>query len=176
MIIVAVSSFFTLPYVTLMPVFADDVLGVGPEGLGFLMAAVGGGAVVGALAVATVRQGKQDRWLAWGSIIAPFFLILFTLSRSYPLSLGLIFLVAAGNIVRQALSNSLLQIKSDEAYHGRVMSVFNLMFVGMSRMGALGAGALAEFVGAQLAVGLGALVSLGYGIYVFVKMPHSKEF
>lgn len=175
MVIVAISSFFTLPYVTLMPVFAEEVLDVGAEGLGFLMAAVGAGAVVGALAVANVRAEQQARWLAWGSVLAPAFLILFTMSHSFQANLALIFLVAAANIVRQALSNSLLQIGCEEAYHGRVMSVFNLLFVGMSRAGALGAGAVAEFIGAPLSVGLGAVISLIWGGYVFWRMPHTER-
>ncbi|MEW5986336.1 MAG: MFS transporter [Chloroflexota bacterium] len=175
MSIVAISSFFTLPYVALMPVFADDVLGVGAQGLGYLTAAVGIGAAVGALGVANIRMETQERWLAWGGLAASVLLIGFCLSRSYFASLVLIFLVAAGNIVRQALSNSLLQLRSDEAYHGRVMSVFNLLFVGMTRLGALAAGALAEYLGAPLAVGLGAAVSLVWGVYIAWRMPHRER-
>lgn len=172
--IVAMASFFTLPYVALMPVFANDVLRVGPEGLGYLTAAIGLGAVVGALGVANLTNGSQERWLAWGGLAASTLLVLFCLSRSYPLSLILIFLVSGGNIVRQSLSNSLLQLRSAEAYHGRVMSLFNLLFVGMSRLGALVAGAAAEYLGAPLSVGLGAAVSLVWSVYILWRMPHWK--
>jgi MFS family permease len=172
MAIVAVSSFLTLPYIALMPVFARDVLGAGPEGLGFLMTGVGVGALAGALAVATIEEGRRGKWLSWGNIMGPIFVFLFCLSRSFPLSLALVLVVGASNAVRQTLANSLIQIISPTEYHGRVMSVFNLLFNGMSRMGALGVGAVAEFAGAPGALGLGAIVSLIFGSIVIWRMPY----
>jgi MFS family permease len=172
MAIVAVSSFLTLPYIALMPVFARDVLGAGPEGLGFLMTGVGVGALAGALAVATIEEGRRGKWLSWGNIMGPIFVFLFCLSRSFPLSLALVLVVGASNAVRQTLANSLIQIISPTEYHGRVMSVFNLLFNGMSRMGALGVGAVAEFAGAPGALGLGAIVSVIFGSIVIWRMPY----
>ena len=170
--IVAVSSFFTLPYIALMPVFARDVLQMGPEGLGFLMTGVGIGAISGAIGVASIQAGRRGKWLILGNIMGPAFLILFCLSWSFPLSLALIVLVGASNAVRQTLANSLIQIIASEDYHGRVMSVFNLLFNGMSRIGALGVGAVAEVTGAPWAVGLGAAVSLVWGLMVIWRMPY----
>jgi hypothetical protein len=155
-----------------MPVFARDVLGAGPEGLGFLMTGVGVGALAGALAVATIEEGRRGKWLSWGNIMGPIFVFLFCLSRSFPLSLALVLVVGASNAVRQTLANSLIQIISPTEYHGRVMSVFNLLFNGMSRMGALGVGAVAEFAGAPGALGLGAIVSVIFGSIVIWRMPY----
>jgi MFS family permease len=172
MAIVAVSSFFALPYMTLMPVFARDVLHAGPQGLGFLMTAVGLGAISGALWVANIEAGRRGKWLTLGNVMGPMFLILFCLSRSLPLSLGLVVLVGASNALRQTLANSLIQIIASEQYHGRVMSVFNLLFNGMSRIGALGVGALAEATGAPWAVGIGAGISVVFGLAVIWRMPY----
>jgi MFS family permease len=172
MSIVAISSFLTLPYVTLMPIFARDVLLSGPEGLGFLMTAVGAGAIVGALGVASIEAGRRGRWLALGNVTGPLFLALFCVSRSFPLSLALVAMVGASNAVRQTLANSLIQVLSREDYHGRVMSIFNLNFNGSSRIGALGVGSLAEVIGAPLAVGLAALLGLGWAVIVLLRMPY----
>lgn len=172
MAMVAVSSFFTLPYIALMPVFARDVLQAGPEGLGFLMTGVGIGAIGGALAVANIQAGRRGKWLTLGNVMGPAFLVLFCLSRSFPLSVAVIVLVGASNAVRQTLANSSIQIIASEEYHGRVMSIFNLLFNGMSRVGALGVGGLAEVVGAAWAVGLGAVVSLIWGLIVIRRMPY----
>jgi MFS family permease len=172
MVIVALSSFFTLPYIALMPVFARDVLQVGPEGLGFLMTGVGIGAISGALGVASIQTGRRGKWLTWGNVIGPAFLVLFCLSRSFPLSLVLIVLVGASNAVRQTLANSLIQIIASEEYHGRVMSVFNLLFNGMSRVGALGVGAVAEVTGVTWAIGIGAAISAILGLIVIWRMPY----
>jgi MFS family permease len=171
MAIVAVSSFFTLPYMALMPVFARDVLKVGPEGLGFLMTAVGIGAIGGAIGVASIRAGRRGMWLALGNVMGPALLMLFCLSWSFPMSLALVALVGASNAIRQTLANSLIQLIALEEYHGRVMSLYNLLFNGMSRVGALGIGGLAQFAGAPWAVGLGAAVSLVWGLLVIWRMP-----
>jgi MFS-type transporter involved in bile tolerance (Atg22 family) len=172
MAIVALSSFFTLPYIALMPVFARDVLQAGPEGLGFLMTGVGIGAISGALGVASIQIGRRGKWLTLGNVMGPAFLVLFCLSCSFPLSLALIVLVGASNAVRQTLANSLIQIITPEEYHGRVMSVFNLLFNGMSRIGALGVGAIAEASSAPWAVGVGAATSLALGLIVIWRMPY----
>jgi MFS family permease len=172
MAIVALSSFFTLPYIALMPVFARDVLQTGPEGLGFLMTGVGIGAISGALGVASIQIGRRGKWLTLGNVMGPAFLVLFCLSCSFPLSLALIVLVGASNAVRQTLANSLIQIITPEEYHGRVMSVFNLLFNGMSRIGALGVGAIAEASSAPWAVGVGAATSLALGLIVIWRMPY----
>lgn len=175
MAIVAVSSFFTLPYIALMPVFARDVLQAGPEGFGFLMTGVGIGAITGALGVANIEAGRRGKWLTWGNVMGPVFLFLFCLSRSFPTSMALVVLVGGSNAVRQTLANSLIQIISSEEYHGRVMSVFNLLFNGMSRIGALGVGAMAEVTSAPWALGLGAIVSFVWGLVVIWRMPYVQR-
>ena len=175
LVIVAVSSFFTLPYIALMPAFARDVLEGGPKGLGFLMTAVGIGAIGGALLVANIRVGRRGKWLMLGNIIGPAFLIIFCLSQSFVQSLFVVALVGISNAVRQILANSLLQLSASEEYHGRVMSVFNLLFNGMSRAGALGVGAVAEFTGAPLALGASAIISLVFGVVIVRGMPEVAQ-
>jgi MFS family permease len=171
MIIVALSSFFILPYIALMPAFARDVLETGPEGLGFLMTAVGSGAIGGALLVANLQTGRRGKWLMLGNIVGPGLLILFCLSQSLTLSLILVALIGASNAVRQTLANSLIQLTASEEYHGRVMSIFNLFFNGMSRAGALGVGTVAEVTGTPLALGVSAVISLILGLVILRAMP-----
>jgi MFS family permease len=175
MIIVALSSFLTLPYITLMPVFAGSVLQAGPEGLGFLMTSVGVGAIIGALLVANVRAGHRGKWLTVANVVAPMFLLFFCLSQSFLFSIALVLLVGGGNAVRQTLANSLIQLSTSGVYHGRVMSVFNLVFNGMSRVGALVVGGVAEVTGAPLAVGAGAVVSALVGVAIIWLMPEVRQ-
>jgi len=186
LVIVALSSFLILPYIALMPAFAD-VLELGPEKYGFLMTGVGIGAIGGALFVAGIQSGNRGRWLTWSNIMGPLFLVLFCLVPSlplilsrwlpeiqiplFPVSLVLIVFVGASNAVRQTLANSLIQITTAEEYHGRVMSVFNLLFNGMSRMGALVLGGVAEFSGAPWAVGGAAAASVLVGVAMIWRMP-----
>jgi MFS family permease len=175
MLLVAVSSFFALPYITLLPAFAEEVLAVGPQGLGWLTTMAGVGAVAGALFVANVSARRRGWWLIAGNLLGPIFLVFFSLSGSFALSLALLVLVGAGNAVRNTLANSLLQLNADGDYQGRVMSVYNLLFNGMSRVGALGIGGLAQFVGVPLAVGMGAVISVIWGLLVIWRMPHVQR-
>jgi MFS family permease len=172
MTVVAVSSFFTMSYVALTTVFAQDVLRAGSSGLGFLMMAVGVGAMIGALFVANIQVGHRGKWLTVGNVLGPAVLVLFCFSRLLPLSSILIAVVAASSSVRQTLANSLIQIATPEAYQGRVMSIFNLLFAGMGRVGVLVVGGVAEIVGIAWAVGLGAAVSLIWGLIVIWRMPY----
>ncbi len=170
MSIVAISSFFTMSFVALMPVFAGDVLHVGPQGLGWLMAGVGIGAISGTLTVANIQPGRRGKWLTWGSILGPVFLVVFSLSRSFAASLVFVALAGASSAVRNTLANGLIQIECSEEYHGRVMSVFNLLFSGMSQLGALAAGAVAEVTGAPWAIGLSAAVGMAWALIVLWRM------
>ncbi|OGO68430.1 MAG: hypothetical protein A2Z49_08400 [Chloroflexi bacterium RBG_19FT_COMBO_56_12] len=175
LVIVVISSFFILPYLALMPVFARDVLKTGPEGLGFLMTAVGIGAIGGALVVASLRSGSRGKWLAWGNIFGPVFLVLFCFSHSFWISLALVFLVGFGNALRQTLANSLIQVITEEEYRGRVMSIFYLLYNGTSQVGALGFGALADWTSAPIAVGLGSGISVILGLLVAIGMPEVRR-
>ena len=171
LLIVAISSFLTLPYIALMPVFASNILNTGPEGLGLLLTMVGVGAIGGALIVANFKTKHRGMWLTISNIISPLFLILFCFSQTYLISMALVFAVGASNAIRQTLANSFIQLNVNERYHGRVMSVFNLMFSGMSRTGALTIGAIAEIISAPYAISAGAFISFIISIVIYRKMP-----
>ena len=175
MFIVALASFLTLPYIALMPVFAKDILQVGAQGLGFLLTAVGFGAILGAFGVATLEEGHRGLWLAIANVVGPILLILFCLSNSFYLSLLLVVLVGASNATRQTLANSLIQLNAADEYHGRVMSIFNLLFNGMSRAGALGIGAMAEFASAAWAMGSSAIISAIIGLILLIRLPAIRK-
>jgi len=170
MIIIALASLLTLPYIALMPVFAKDVLHAGPEVLGFLLTGSGIGAIVGALGAASLPAGHRGKWLVWSNVVGPLLLAAFCLSRSTPASLAIIVLVGAGNAVRQTLASSLVQILAQEQYRGRVMSLFYLLSNGMQQAGALGMGAVAEWTSVPLTVGVGALSSVVLGILILWRM------
>jgi MFS-type transporter involved in bile tolerance (Atg22 family) len=144
---------------------------VGEVGLGFLMGALGVGAIIGAFVIAGIHSGRRGMWLTWGDILGSVFLVLFSLTTSYYWALGLIVFVGAFNTIRQALSNSLIQINAPDEFQGRVMSVFNLLFNGMSRVGALMVGGLGEVIGVPLALGICAVLSLVWSGFVVLRMP-----
>jgi predicted MFS family arabinose efflux permease len=159
-VLTAIISIFGFPYLVLMPVFARDVLRVGAAGYGLLSAAVGIGAVAGALTVAVLsaRIQKGRTLVAAGTLFGTL-LVVFALSRSFAVALGVLVLVGAAMIVNNALTNTLLQTHVPDHLRGRVMGFYSFMFVGMAPLGAFQAGVVAERFGAPVAVGVGGLMS-----------------
>jgi MFS family permease len=159
--LIAGMSVTALPYVMLLPVFARDVLKVGAPGLGSMLSATGTGALVAGMALAAGRvRIPRGRLIIGAAISFAVVLMGFALSPSYPLSLVLLSLAGFTMILNNASVNALLQSKVPDHLRGRVMSVYVFMFVGMTPLGALQAGALAKWIGAPhaLAVGAGALL------------------
>lgn len=173
--IVSLASFLTIPYITFMPVFARDILNAGVDGLGFLLTGVGVGAILGALIVAYLHAGRRGNWLTVSNVFGPLFLVLFCLTKSFQFGLVLVLLVGASNAIRTTLANSLIQLNTSDEYQGRVMSIFNLLFNGMSRVGALVIGGLAEFSSAPWALGASAAISMVIGVIVHIRMSNVRR-
>lgn len=166
--IVAVFSIFGMPYAMLMPVFARDILAVGPRGLGFLMTANGVGALVGALGLAAFSRTKgRGRLVMVAGIAFSLGLAAFSLSRSFILSLALLPLVGWSMVSQTATINTLLQTTVPDGLRGRVMSLFTFVFMGMMPFGSLLGGSLAQRFGAPAALRAGAAVCLGTVVLIF---------
>lgn len=159
-VLTATLSVFGFPFLVMMPVFARDVLHVRTAGYGALTAAVGGGAMLGALAIAvnTRRIVHRGRLMIIGGTSFGLLVALFAQSRSFALSLMLLALAGCAMIVNNALTNTMLQTHVPDHLRGRVMGFYSFVFVGMSPLGAFQAGAFAERFGAPVAVGIGGLI------------------
>jgi MFS family permease len=153
-------SVFGFPFLVLMPVIARDVLHAGAAGYGALTAAVGVGALLGALSIA-VWSGRipKGRTLVAGGTSFGLALALFASSRSFPLSMALVALAGCAMILNNALTNTLLQTLVPDALRGRVMGFYSFVFVGLAPLGALQAGLLAEHFGAPWAVATGGVIT-----------------
>jgi MFS family permease len=163
-------SLMGVPYITLMPVFAREILGGGPQTMGTLMAAVGVGAVTGALLLAS-RRGASGlgRLIVKAAAVFGIGLFGFAWSESYVLSLAILVAVGGGMMMQMATSNTILQTVTDEDKRGRVMSFYTMAFMGMGPFGALLAGTLAEHLGAPVTVALGGL-SVMIGAVLFAAL------
>jgi MFS family permease len=176
LLLLGVVSITGMPYTVLMPVFADRVLHGGPRSLGLLMAAAGCGALAGALLLAS-RRGIHGLGL-WVAVAAAGFgasLILFSLSRSLWLSIGLLVPAGFTMIVQMASSNTLVQSMVPDKLRGRVMSVYSVMFLGMTPFGSLLAGALAQRLGAPTTVALGGAVCMVAAGLFGRRLPSIRE-
>lgn len=154
--LVATVSLLGVPFTILLPVFATDILRGGPRTLGFLMAATGAGALLGALFLAT-----RPTVVGLGRVIvscASLFggaLALFAISRSLTLSLLLLATAGFGMMALMAASNTVLQTIVDDDKRGRVMSFYTMAFTGTAPIGSLVLGAAAASIGAPAAIAAG---------------------
>ena len=169
MAIVTVYAVFGVPYLTLMPVVARDLLHLGAGGYGVLLACVGVGGVSGALMLASVGDRiSRRRLLIWASQGYASLLILFSLVRVPWLASSLLLAIGFTMIVNNALSNTLLQHLVPDELRGRLMAAYSLVVVGLSQvLGSFTAGAVAHAVGADWAIGGGGAIMLLYSIWAF---------
>jgi len=159
LLVLAVFSLFAMNRLTLIPLFAEQVLHVGAAGFGFLMGSLGLGAVTGALMVATFERsadGSRQFWVAvaWGVA-----LVLFSFSRTFWLSALLLFAAGFCQISFLAVANSRIQTATPDALRGRVMALYAQALMGVGPIGSAQAGALATWLGAPWAMAIGAVVA-----------------
>jgi MFS transporter, DHA1 family, staphyloferrin A biosynthesis exporter len=174
-ILALVPMLLGMPYMTLLPVFADTVLDIGNEGYGILVACTGVGAMVGALTIAAL-SGMRHRGKVMLVVMVLFGVMLLLFSRSsYPLlSFVLLLGVGAGQTTFMALNNTLLQSLSSDEMRGRVMSIFFLNR-GMLPLGTLGAGISTELIGVQWTVTIMASALVILGVVMFFRSPEIRE-
>ncbi len=172
LILLGLVSLVGMPYVVLMPIFADQILHGGARGLGILMGATGVGALLGALTLA-FREGVKGlgRWVAWCCAGFGASLAVFALSHNFWISVILLLPVGYTMMLQMACSNTLIQVMVPDALRGRVMAVYSMMFMGMAPIGALLGGVLAEHLGAQRTVAIGGLASVLGAIWFRSQLP-----
>jgi MFS family permease len=172
LLMIGLVSFAGMPYAVLMPIFAASILHGGPKGLGLLMASAGFGSLCGALFLAsrsTIRG--LGRIVAASALMFGVALVLFALSRVFWLSAALLLVVGMAMITQAASTNTLIQSMVPDRLRGRVMAVYAMMLMGMSPIGALVEGALAERIGAPYTVVIGGCICIAGAIVFNVRLP-----
>ena len=166
---------FGLPYMFLMPVFADEVLGQSELGYGLLMAMAGVGALVASLAIASLGDFRQKgKLLLASALVFGITLALFGISHSFPLSLAILVGVGAGGTGYMALNNTLLQSNVPLRILGRVMSIWMITFALMP-MGTLPIGAVAQALGPTIAVAGGAVIIVLFTLGMIIFVPFLRR-
>jgi MFS family permease len=169
LLLMAVVSTFVINYNVFVPTFAKINLGRGASGYGFLMTAMGIGSLVAALALA-VRSGKGPGRvrLFGGAAGACAAILVCGFQRNYILSCVLLGIVGFCTISFSASTNATIQLASDNEHRGRVMSVYSLVFGGVTPIGALWAGAVSEATSPAVCMSIaGAIGLVAAGVAIF---------
>ena len=167
-------SICIVTYHRFLPVFAKEVLNVGPDGLGLLMAAPGVGGVASLILLAVAGERWNRAVLLWiMTTMTPVFLMLFCASPMLWLSVVLLALVGAGQVSFRTTSRVIIQIEAPRELLGRVMSVFN-MDQGMRSVGSVVMGAFAAIFGVSIGIALTAALSLIVTTTLFYRLRATK--
>jgi MFS family permease len=176
LLLMAAVSIIGLPYPSLLPIFAKDILHGGAHTLGFLMGATGVGALCGAIYLASRRNViGLDRVLSLAAGLLGIGLIFFALSRVFWLSAGMMFFIGLGMMTQVASTNTLLQTIVDDDKRGRVISLFILSFMGMVPLGTLIAGSIASAIGAPLTLAINGAVCIVACLIFIIQLPKWRK-
>ena len=172
LLLFAIVSLMGWPFTVLMPIFAGNILHGGPHTLGFLMGAVGIGALVSAISLALRKSVLGlGRMIPIATASLGVGLILFGMSRILWLSLLLMLVCGFGMMQQMAASNTIIQTIVEDSKRGRVMSFYAMAFVGMAPFGSLLAGGLAHAIGAPRTVMLSGVCCVAGAAWFLTQMP-----
>lgn len=170
------STFFS-SVSALFPIFAKDILHVGPQGLGLLYAAPSIGAVVAGFVMAHMGTlSKQGKILLVSIVFFAIGSIIFGLSKSFILSLLALLIVGAGDSVSSIIRNTVRQLATPNFMRGRMTSINMIFFMGGPQLGEFQSGFLAAFLGAPLAVAIGGVGTLAVVGIMALSVPILRRY
>ncbi|HTQ74466.1 MAG TPA: MFS transporter [Burkholderiales bacterium] len=160
-------GFFSAPWQSLMPIFAAETFSGGSRTFGFLIGAVGMGAVMGTFVLAARKSVRGlGRVISATTVTAGGALIGFSLSQTLWLSLVFLAVFGAGLVVTAASINTVLQTLADEDKRARIISMYVTCFLGFAPVGNFTAGALAESIGVHhTLLACGAIVATAGSVF-----------
>lgn len=161
----------------LLPIFAKDILMVGPQGLGFLYAAPSLGAVIAGIIFSSLgRLKNQGKILIVSVALYGAATILFGLSKSFYLSLFFLALIGAGDVVSTIIRNTIRQLSTPDHLRGRMVSVNMLFFYGGPQLGEAEAGVAAAMFGAPLSVVIGGAGTILATLILSALIPQLRRY
>ncbi len=154
MLITVAMNNLVFPYMALLPVFARDILGQGPVGLGILGAALGVGTLLGLFVIIRIGRSWKPTWVfAIGSFLQSTGLLAFAISSSFPLSVLLICLAGVAQSSFAVMQSTIVLVSATDEMRARSMGTLNFA-IGAGSLGRIQIGALATAFGAPWALGL----------------------
>jgi MFS family permease len=168
------SSLFGMPLIALLPVFAKDVLAVGPQGQGLLLTGMGIGGLAAAFLIASIgdRLPRGQLMLA-GLVTYGLALLAFSTSHWFPLSVTMMIVIGLCNVSANALVQTVIQAAAASDMRGRVNSMFQQGQV-LTTLGSLLAGTLAELWSPQSTVILLGIATITSGLAIFTFIPRLR--
>ncbi len=176
LLLIALVSLVGMPYMTLAPIFASEILHGGPETLGFLMASSGLGALLAAVYLSSRPSALGlSKLIAIAPAIFGSALIVFALSRVLWLSMLAVLLIGMGLVLQHTSGNTVLQTIVEDDKRGRVMSFYMMAFTSTVTFGNLVAGSLATHIGAPNTLMIGGILCIGGSLLFTKQLPEMRR-
>jgi predicted MFS family arabinose efflux permease len=170
-LVTVVMNLLLIPYMTLLPVFARDVLDQGPVGLGLLTSAAGMGSFIGLLLTNFLRRYLSNGWILTGGTFGmALALILFSQSTLFPLSWLLLLVTGMGQACFGIMQSSIVLLTASDEMRGQTMGVL-VLAIGSDPVGKLITGGMAENFGAPFAIGIQAALAAVLLAVIGVRLP-----
>ncbi|HJZ41720.1 MAG TPA: MFS transporter [Bacteroidales bacterium] len=175
--LLAILSLVGFPFIVLLPAYAKEILLGSSDTLGFLMSALGAGAVTGAIYMATRKSViGLGRIISVNTILFGLTIVLASLSEKMHLSLIVFFFGGLSMILTLAAVNTMLQTLADEDMRGRVMSFYAMALMGTTPIGNLLAGTIASGIGISFTLLTGGIITVFAGIWFQLNRPSIRKF
>lgn len=177
MLVLGTTGILIRPFMEMAPAYAELVFGLQADGLAIILSTIGAGAMVSSLWLA--RRGRTEglTGLATGSFAAmSALLVLFTLTESVLVAMPLLFLIGYALLVSGTAAQSLIQNAAAPEMRARAVSFFIMLNWGMPAVGALAMGWIATYVGLQITIAGGAVLSLAFWLWAhFAGKRHVEQ-
>jgi MFS family permease len=161
----------------LLPIYARDILAVGPKGMGVLYAASAVGSLLGAAGFGFIGQVRHaGRGILTGVAIYGVCIVLFARSHVFIFSVLFLIGVGFGDMISAILRSTINQLATPDDLRGRMASINSIFTNSGPQLGQFEAGALAAVVGAELSVMTGGLIILSIVAALVLWFPHVREF
>lgn len=167
----ASSSMFT-SYAAMLPIYARDILNIGPQGLGMLHSMIGAGSIAGMVAlIASGTAAARGPGILVGSFLFPCLIIGFALSTDVSVSMALLFFAGAVDSAAGTARGTLTQLAVDDRYRGRVMALSSISNRGLSQLGNVQSGLVASLLGPPLSMIIGGAMAIAYVVWAALRIP-----
>ncbi len=172
----AMTSIFGFSYSTLLPVMVEQVFHKGAAELGILFSSAGVGALIATVTLQFyMKHFSREQIIVSASLAFSLMIIIFSFIANFYVALGVLFLASMALTTQMALTNTTVQHAADNAFRGRIMSLFTLSFMGMFPIGSFQIGLIAEHYGAPLAIRFSAAVVFLAAIVLYFSFKRNGE-
>ena len=174
-LIVVIAALFMIPFSTLLPIFARDILAVGAKGQGLLLTSMGIGALCSSLMIAALGDRMPRGLLILGGVaLYGVLVVIFAASAWFPLSMALMAIIGLCHVSSHALVQTVLQTYSPPEFRGRTMAIFHMTQV-LLLLGGLVVGALSAVIGAPGAAASMSIVGTLCMVILYLAAPRARE-